>query len=245
MVIRLDTIESDFGTITILKRKSTGAVAYEQGGYYQSEADSSGVSLASYIHAIFGLISQIKAHNILLLGCGGGTLATMLARTGRAATIVDVNPASFVVAKQYFELPDSVVCHVADGKSHLRSDTHVYDAIVLDAFHGDRIPSHLQSLRFYNLVRERLAQCGAVFANVHIKHEQDDHADRIADCMANVWPEVRLLDSEGLLGRNAIVMAGNVAQLRAPYVLCPPTAESNAIDAELATMKYRAWRARA
>lgn len=242
MVIKLDTIESDFGTISVFKKRSTGAITYQQGGCNQSEADSNGISLASYIHAIFGLIAQTKARKVLLIGCGGGTLATMLVRAGRKASIVDVNPASFVIAKQYFGLPENAACHIADGKSHLRSDTTLYDAVVLDAYHGDRIPAHLQSLRFFGLVRDRLTQRGVIFVNVHVQHDLDHHADRLAECMANVWPDVRLLDSDGFLGRNAIVMAGSVSQLSAPYVLIMPTAEASEIDAELATMRFRAWR---
>ena len=78
-MITLETVETDFGTINVLKRRASGAITYEQGGFQQSEADNNGVSLASYIHAIFALILQSKAHKILLVGCGGGTLATMLA----------------------------------------------------------------------------------------------------------------------------------------------------------------------
>lgn len=241
-MILLDIVESEFGTINIIKRRSNGAVAYLQGECCQSEADSNGTSLASYVHALFGLLSQADARKILLIGCGGGTLATMLTRAHRKVTIVDVNPTSFVLARQYFELPESVECHVGDGKSFLRSDLSVYDAIVLDAFHGDRIPPHLQSLRFFGLIRDRLAQRGAVFTNVHVKHDLDGLPDRIASDMSNVWSNVRLLDSEGFLGRNAIVMAGVVAQLRTPYVILPPETDANAIDKELATMKYRAWR---
>jgi spermidine synthase len=241
-MILLDIIESEFGTINIIKKRSNGAITYLQGDCCQSEADSNGTSLASYVHALFGLLSQAEARKILLIGCGGGTLATMLTRARRKVTIVDVNPTSFVLARQYFELPESVECHIGDGKSFLRSDLSVYDAIVLDAFHGDRIPSHLQSLRFFGLIRDRLAQRGAVFANVHVKHDLDGLPDRIASDMSNVWPNVRLLDSEGFLGRNAIVMAGVVAHLRTPYVILPPETDANAIDKELATMKYRAWR---
>src|SRR4051812_24008824 len=128
-MITLDTIESEFGTIAVFKNKTTNTITYEQGGCCQSEADSSGVSLAGYIHAIFGLILQKKARKILMIGCAGGTLATMLAQSGCNVTIIDVNPASFVLAKQYFALPDSVECRVADGKSFLYSDTQFYDAI--------------------------------------------------------------------------------------------------------------------
>jgi spermidine synthase len=166
-MIKIDTVETDFGTINVFKRRLTGAVTYEQGGCHQSEADGNGVSLASYIHAIFGLIYQSKAQKILLIGCGGGTLATMLSRLGKNVTVVDVNPASFALARQYFCLPKSVHCEVADGKSFLRTNMQVYDAVVIDAYQGHRIPTHLKSFAFYNLIRGRLSQRGVLLANVY------------------------------------------------------------------------------
>jgi len=241
-MIKLNTIESEFGTITVFKNKSTSTFTYEQGGCSQSEADGNGISLASYIHAIFGLILQTKARKILMIGCAGGTLATMLAQAGRKVTIIDVNPASFILARQYFALPDSVECRTDDGKSFLHSDSGIYDAIVLDAFHGDHIPAHLKSQSFYYLVADRLSQRGTVFANVHVKHDFDRHVDGIADCMSNVFPNVRLLDSEGFDGRNAIVMAGAVSCLQAPSMIVPPATDCDTIQSELATMKFRAWR---
>jgi len=105
-MIKLDTVESDFGTITVPKKKQTGVITYEQGGCCQSEADSSGTSLAPYIHALFGFVLQSQARNIVLIGCGGGTLATMLERAGLSTTIIDVNPASFALAKRHFLLPE-------------------------------------------------------------------------------------------------------------------------------------------
>jgi spermidine synthase len=239
---QIEEIESDYGTISLFKSRSTGELIYELGGCSQSSADANGTSMASYIHAIFGLLSQAKARNILLIGGGGGTLATMLVRARRKATIVDVNPVSFTLAKQYFGLPETVVCHVADGKTFLRGEKTTYDAIVLDAFHGDCIPSHLQSPRFFSLVRERLTSRGAVFANVHVKHDFDDHADRIAKSMKTAWANVRMLDAEGVCGRNAIVMAGRVSHLRAPYLLVPPVTNAGGIDNELARLRFRAWK---
>jgi spermidine synthase len=238
-MIKLETIESEFGTITVLKKRSTDIVSYQQGGFCQSEADRNGVSLAAYIHAIFGLIIQKKARNVLVIGCAGGTLATMLANAGCKVTVIDVNPDSFVLAKRYFALPDTVECHVKDGKSFLYSDTQRYDAIVLDAFHGHHIPAHLKSVSFYYLVADRLTQRGALFANIHVQHDFDIHADRIAGTLSRVFHDVRLLDSEGLPSRNAIVMAGAVSNLIAPKLLLLPQADHAAIEAELATLKFR------
>ena len=238
-MIKLDTVESEFGTINVYKKKSTSTVTYEHDGYCQSEADSNGISLASYIHAIFGLIQQAKARKILMIGCAGGTLATMLAKAGLKVTIVDVNPDSFVLARRYFSLPENIDCFASDGKSFLYSDTKYYDAIVLDAFHGSRIPAHLKSLSFYYLVSDHLTKNGAVFANVHVENDSDTHPDRIADCLSNVFHDVRLLDSQGYNNRNAIIMAGAVSHLCSPSLIAPPAVDRNLIETELATMKFR------
>jgi len=54
-MIRIVEYKSRFGAITILKTKRTGSLTYSQGGSFQSEADGNGISLASYIHAVYGL----------------------------------------------------------------------------------------------------------------------------------------------------------------------------------------------
>jgi spermidine synthase len=238
-MIRLGDYESAYGTITILKAKTTGAVIYEQQGYFQSEGDSNGTSLASYVHALFSLVWQANAQSVLMIGCAGGTLGTMLARAGRSVTIVDVNPVSFPLARLYFKLPESVECHVADGRAFLLDDARRYDAIVLDAYLGDYIPAHLQSIDFFKLLQSRLNSSGAMFANVHTADDLDDSAGRVAGHMAAAWPNVRILDTQGSRGRNAIIMAGAVSQLTRPYVLVPPAAEADVIDTELAMMSFR------
>lgn len=241
-MIRIEDRDTPFGAVTIFQAKATGAFIYDQGGCCQSEADRTGISLASYIHAIFGLIVQMRARTILPIGCGGGTLGTMLARRGHAVTIVDVNPVAFPLARQYFDLPDNVDCQVADGREFLRSGNRVYDAIVLDAYQGDHIPAHLRSVAFFRLTRSRLARSGAVFANVHVADDFDDMPDRIAGGMANVWPEIRLLDTPAAQNRNAIVMAGNVSGLKGPILFERPAIGAGEIEAELAAMKFRASR---
>lgn len=241
-MIQLEAIETAYGTIKLLKNRATGALTYELGGRSQSAADEKGVSLASYIHAIFGLLSQAKARSILLIGGGGGTLGTMLARARRAVSIVDVNPVSFALARRYFGLPEQVACHVADGSAFLRTAADRYDAIVVDAFHGDHIPSHLRSPAFFEQVRDHLTPRGAVFANVHVKHDFDDYADRVAAAMKTAWSEVRVLDAEGICERNAIVMAGLVSRLRAPGLLVRPQTNASAIDEELVRLRFRAWK---
>lgn len=241
-MIVLDVIESTFGTIQVLQRRLSGSLLYRQGGVCQSEADRDGASLASYVHAIHGLIVQCEARSVLVVGCGGGTLATMLTKSGCEVTMVDINPASFAIARKYFNLPVTVMCHVSDGKSFLRRTRNSYDAIVVDAYHGDRVPAHLESRRFFELARQQLSAGGSVFTNVHLSNDLDRHADRIAACMGSVWSDVRILDSEGSLDRNAIVMGGSVHHLDSPNVIIHPAIDAKLIERELLSMKFRPCR---
>ena len=241
-MIVLDIVDSKFGTIEILQRRRSGSLLYRQGGVSQSEADWDGASLASYIHAIHGLIVQGEAHKVLVIGCGGGTLATMLARSGLDVTIIDINPTSFALARKYFNLPVTVACHISDGKSFLRRCRSLYDAIVVDAYHGDRVPAHFKSWAFFDLANQRLSESGSIFANVHLKNDLDRHADQIAVRMGTVWNHVRILDCAGELDRNAIVMGGVVEHLDAPSVTILPAIDAELIEKELHSMKFRPCR---
>jgi spermidine synthase len=242
-MIQIDDIETEFGTINISKSPATGAIIYKVDGRKQGAADGNGTSLAYYIHALFSLLTQADARNILMIGGAGCTLGTMLSRTQRKVTIVDVNQASFAVARQYFGLPESVTSYVAEGALFLRDTTDSYDAIVLDAFHGDFVPSHLKSEDFGGLVRKRLAPDGVFLANLLVLNDFDDCADRLARNMKSVWPDVRVLDSVGIRDRNAIVMAGRVSQLREPELLVQPEANAKVISNELGRMQFRRWKA--
>ncbi len=217
----------------------TGAISYWQGVYYQSRADKNGVSLLNYIHALFGLIRQKRAKTVLMIGCAGGSLATMLTREGCAVVAVDLNPQAFLLARQHFFLPDAVDCRVADGFAFLRSTRRKFDAIVLDAFRGGDVASELLTEEFFAQAKKRLNKGGAVFVNLHIRSDADDAADGVAAHMAASFSTVRILDRPGKKYRNAIVMAGGVRALKAPPLLMRPKVESTILERVLAAMQFR------
>jgi len=218
----------------------TGAISYWQGDYYQSRADRNGVSLLNYIHALFGLIRQKKSRTVLMIGCAGGSLATMLARAGCDVVAVDLNPQSFLLARRHFFLPGEVECRVADGFDFLRTTRRKFDAIVLDAFRGGLVASELLSETFFAQAKKRLRKGGTVFANIHLKNDADKTADRVAAQMAAAFRDVRVLDRPGKRFRNATVMAGAVRGLRRPCLLMRPSIESATLERTLAAMKFRA-----
>ncbi|HEY4266311.1 MAG TPA: methyltransferase domain-containing protein [Micropepsaceae bacterium] len=232
--------KSRFGPpINVEEEMRTGAIAYWQGDYYQSRADRGGVSLLDYIHALFGLLMQKRPKTVLMIGCAGGSLATMLARIGVAVTAIDVNPQAFAIARRYFGLPDSVECRVADGLDYLVSTRRMFDAVALDAFHGGRVDEDLISDVFFARTAKRLRKNGAVFANIHVLDDSDGAADRAAAHMAAAFSDVRILDRRRAKPRNAIVMAGAVRGLKKPALLMPPAIETGKITRVLDAMQFR------
>ncbi len=241
-MIELAKRKSRFGLITILQDERKGSIVYLQAGFFQSEADRNGVSMVSYIHAIYDLLGQADSRKVLMIGCGGGTLATMLCKNGREVTVLDKDPQAFLLARKYFALPSGAICRVADGCEHLLSDPAVYDAIVLDAFVGDQIPAHLQSSAFFRLAQMHLSPRGCVLANVHVRDDLDNAPDRMASRLAAIWPDVRILDTEGSTNRNAIVIAGETVRVTKPVLRAAPQISADEVDAELRAMNFRPWR---
>jgi spermidine synthase len=243
-MIPIAKIDSPFGEITVLRNRRTGAVRYDQGSTHQSEADSRGISLVAYIHAIFDLLLQAGCRDVLMIGCGGGTLATLLHGAGAHVAIVDIDSWSFRLARQYFGLPPTVPCHAVDGAAFLRGQDRRYDAIVLDAYEDNRMPAQFADAGFLALVRQRLADAAGLFiANLHVIDDGDPAAEDYAAAMAKAWPDVRLLDAAGRKNRNALALAGRVAGLMRPVLRQPPSSSAAEIEAELARLTFREPRA--
>jgi spermidine synthase len=224
----------------IEQNNATGAVSYWRGGGHQSEADENGVSLAEYIHLLYGLLHQAKAAHVLMIGGGGGTLATMLDRAGVKTVIVDVDPSAFEIARDYFHLPEHIERHAADGAQFLKKEKRRFDAIVLDAFSGAEIPAHLVTSGFFALVKSRLAARGGLcLVNLIVPDDDDPLPHEIGSRMGTVWRNVRLLDRPDWTERNAVLMAGRVKGLKRPHLLMKPRRRAKAIAAALKTFRFR------
>lgn len=233
---------SKFGMITLHFLKRSGTMRYEQKGGFQSTSDANGISLDAHIHALYGLALQHAGKSVLMIGCGGGTLATMLTRAGRQVSIVEIDPVSIKVAKRYFGLPPSVTCHVGDGLAFIQKTLRRYDVLIVDAFVGEKIPAHMDDPAFFEATRRCVKQNGLALVNVCLERRSDPMADRIAaGFRARGWP-VRLLDSPGS-ERNAIVLAGTVRNLRRPKMLIAPQAGAKKTEQELIAMRFRRTRA--
>ena len=223
----------------IIRDTQSGKVSYWQGEYHQSAADSTGVSTADYIHAMYFFLLQAQAKDVLMIGCGGGTLATMLVRSGVAVTVVDLNKLSFDIARGWFRLPESVDCYIADGIEFLKTNRRHFDAIVVDAFGKDGMAAGFTTAAFFRLAKTRLNRGGLFLMNVIVEDDDDPVPDALVRKMRKVWRGVRLLDADGWVDRNAVIAAGTVAKLKKPKVLMPPQPGGAKLARELDILDWR------
>jgi SAM-dependent methyltransferase len=224
----------------IVQDNRTGKVSYWQKDYHQSAGDARGVSTADYIHAMYFFLRQAKCKDVLMIGCGGGTLATMLHRSGVKVTVVDLHRLSIDIARDYFNLPPDVPCHVADGVAYLKKHRSRHDAIVLDAFGEGGMPAKFMRPAFFALAKSRLKRRGALFLmNVIVEDDDDATPDDLVRVLRKQWGRVRLLDTDGWVERNAVIAAGAVTKLKKPRVLMPPKPGGAKLARELAILDWR------
>ena len=236
------TFVSRFGLIRLRHRKRKGTLTYEQKGGNQSTSDRYGVSLDAHIHALYGLALQHPGKGVLMIGCAGGTLATMLARVGRKVSLVDIDPVSFKVAKRHFRLPKKVDCHVCDGLAFMQKTRKRFDTVIVDAYVGESIPAHLTRSDFFSAAVRCLRPNGLILVNVCIHGRSDCTADRIATGFRAKHLRTRIFDHRGA-ERNTIVLAGGVKGLQPPQLLIEPEADARQTKRELKQMRFRRQRA--
>ena len=228
------------GPVTVRVDPANGARVYDQDGCCQSEADGRGISHAPYVHAMFGLARQMPALDWLMIGCGGGTLATMLCRAGRRVAAVDVNPEAIRVARRHFAMDPAVACFVADGLDWLAGTRRTFGGIAVDAFAGHRIPDHLLSPRFFAALAGHLAPGGAVLMNVYEATAQCRLADGVAIGLRAAGLPVRMLEQDDASGRNVVVLGGAVQGLVKPALLMPPAGADASLARDLDRMRFTA-----
>jgi len=237
-MITLANVETDHGEVSVLRNRRTGAIVYWQGSY-QSEADHRGISTAAYVHALYGLMRQRDCRDVLLIGCGGGTLATMVSAHGANVLVIDINAWAFTLARLYFSMPSAVECEIGDGRAYLEATSRRFDAIVLDAYDQGRIPRQFCDPSFAKIAARCLKPGGLFLANVFLPHDLDDTADRLAQALRKSWPDVSVLDQDKESCRNALVLAGAVGGLERPVLVLPPQHGAQEIADDLSSMRFR------
>jgi spermidine synthase len=201
------------GEIEIVECSWDGTRIYFEDGVRQSQATPEGESVFTYVKLMDELLC--RSSNILVLGCGGGNLATRLAHLGKRLTIVDNNPISFVIAHKFFGLPDDLPCMVSDFRRFIYEDNTLYDGIAIDVGGpGFQFNDEFND-ETCDALRARLAPGGRIVMNVTVLNDIDPTPDRIAARLAGDSLRVWIVDEQGIEDRNAVIACLPEKQLKA------------------------------
>lgn len=118
------------------------------------------------------LSSQVQPRNIAVVGLGAGTIATY-GRAGDQITFYEINPLVLQFAEHNFSFLQNSAAKVrtviGDARTSLSQEQRAeerYDILIIDAFSGDSIPSHLLTVEAFQLYLSRLKDDGILILHL-------------------------------------------------------------------------------
>jgi SAM-dependent methyltransferase len=201
------------GEIAIWESERTGDRVYREGEIFQSQSSAAGESRLPYVKMMQTFLGDAK--NILLLGCGGGNLATMLARSGKKVTVVDHNPLSFELAKRFFGMPKEVSCVVEDFKEYLAAETRSFDGIAVDVGGPGFCYEEQFDPATCHSITARLNPGGRGMLNMLVATDFDAAPDLMGSDLSEGPMDSWIFDQPGLLNRNVLLACLPKARLEA------------------------------
>ena len=108
--------------------------------------------------------------SVLVLGLGTGTFATQCLKYFDCCEVegVEIDGEIIRLAKQYFDLPESVVAHEQDGRAFIDRTDKKYDVIMIDAYKDITIPFQMSSVEFFQSVKSALKPNGSIVLNMNM-----------------------------------------------------------------------------
>ncbi|WP_052262198.1 spermidine synthase [Pseudoalteromonas luteoviolacea] len=182
-----------------------------------------------YYHENTGVVKAIETLqvngpiNLGVIGLGAGVLAQN-GKKHDTITFYELNPAVFHIAKQYFSYLDNSLADInvkiGDGRQlvakEIAQGAFQLDAIVIDAFTSDVIPTHLLTIEAFELYWQRMHNNGVLI--MHISNNHIDLMPVMASQSLRFNKSLLLFNSQGnensQLGSKWVIMTNNEAFLK-------------------------------
>lgn len=128
------------------------------------------MSHLNFTHRIATLAGlKPRGAKALLIGMGGGSIASELNNMGFQLDIVEIDPRMFSIAKEYFAFdPRGVREFVDDGRHFIQSvqsATDKYDLVVIDVCNGEVQPNHMFTQGSCRELKNILSPDGLILIN--------------------------------------------------------------------------------
>ena len=223
------SVASMFGTVKVLRSSPVDARGrfvrvYFHDGLIQNRMFSDGQSYSFYTYALeaLALAHRPDMRSALALGLGAGVVPKRLAARGIEVTAVEIDPASFIVARRFFGLGESNVKAVqADARTYLRGCAAKHEVVVVDLFHGDGTPDYLITRDFFADLRACLAPGGVAVFNTFADLEHPVGYAHFLTTLRAEFPYVHLYreDDRETQHINSYVVASTAALNARPVAL--------------------------
>ncbi len=107
---------------------------------------------------------------VLMLGMGGGSIAHHLFQSyaGLQMTVVELRQAVIDCAYRFFQLPDEPEIEVvqANAIDYIAHNQHAYDAIIVDIFDANGLPSEISQPAFLTGLLKNIKTPGSLILNL-------------------------------------------------------------------------------
>ena len=207
---------SNFGLLQVLQSRRTSDRYYLNDYLVQNTYDVQlKKSTTMFTYMLQGLARAYtpQLHEVLCIGMGVGIVPRELARQGVAVDVVEINPAVVPLAERFFDLDTKAFdLFIGDGRYFVNRSHRKYDAVILDAFLGDSIPSHLMSREAFLGIKGVLKPEGVLVINTFVDFgsTKDFLGASLYKTLASVFPGVRV---HGVRKANTFFVASPRADL--------------------------------
>lgn len=168
----------EFGLIEVVENRVTRKLYFdspiEQSCVYMNAPMTLNFEYQEKIIEQVQSFAQTKKGNrpfrVLMLGMGGGTMAFHLFHTlpNLQMTVVELRQTVIDCAYRFFQLPNEpeIEAVQADAIEFIAENEHLYDAIIVDIFDAQGLPSALSDLEFQKNIWKSLNSPGLVIFNL-------------------------------------------------------------------------------
>lgn len=166
-MIELHRSKGGLGEISVALRRRDRAVCYRRNGELQSLVDNRGRNLMPSFDAVVDVLAQERAERVLVLGHGGGVVATMLHRKGIDVIAVDIDPRAKRLAQLFFGAPPCLKVVNSDAAAYVAAaPERSFRAVVVDFQDSEATPAAYLSEAFWRETIGLLSDQGLVVIKV-------------------------------------------------------------------------------
>ena len=154
--------------------------------------------------------TQNQVHRVCIIGLGAGTIPRELTAAYGPIPIdgVEIDGTIVDLGRQYFHMTEpNLNVIIQDGRYFLRTTSHKYDIIGIDAYQQPYVPFQLTTLEFFQEVRAHLTPTGVTVINAGRTSKDFRLVEALAQTMHGVFSNVYIIDTERFT--NSIIIGTN------------------------------------